>query len=77
MATWTIVAVIPQIDGRTRIVSVPADHADEVREALRHDPTRIDRLWCPVDTYDTLTPFHDDDDDDSDGGRNSDADGNL
>ena len=47
---WVVVARIPQMGGAVREVLVERRHAREVREVLREDPARIDRLWCPVRT---------------------------
>ena len=49
-AAWIVVARIPQVDGRVREVLVESKHAGEVRAVLRHDPARIDGLWCPTRT---------------------------
>ncbi len=47
---WVVIARIPQMGGAVREVLVERRHAREVREVLREDPARIDRLWCPVRT---------------------------
>jgi hypothetical protein len=47
---WVVVAQIPQVDGAIREVRVEQRHASEVREVLRQDPARVERLWCPVQT---------------------------
>lgn len=45
---WVVVASIPQVGGTVREVLVPGREAREVREVLRQDPARVERLWCPV-----------------------------
>lgn len=45
---WTVVATIPQVDGGAREVLVPSSRASEVREVLRQDPARVERLWVPT-----------------------------
>lgn len=43
---WVIVVQIPQIGGSVREVLVRKSDAAEVREVLRDDPSRVERLWC-------------------------------
>jgi len=45
---WVVVARIPQVDGAVREVLVQSRHAREVRDVLRQDPARIERLWVPT-----------------------------
>lgn len=47
---WVVVARVPQADSGIREVLVESKHAAEVREVLRNDPARIERLWCPSRT---------------------------